>query len=81
MSLYEEGLKLLEEKLGGGKDNLVSVATIARENSGGGNPQPVVRDVDALYEDGAFYITTNAKSNKMRQIEKNPAVSIAVCNE
>jgi general stress protein 26 len=35
--------------------------------------------VDALYEDGAFYVVTWAKSSKMQQIAKNPAV--AVCGE
>ena len=79
MSSYEEGLKLLEEKFGNGKDNVISLSTIAREPDADGNPQSVVRDVDAYYENGVFYITTYAKSNKMRQIDKNPAVSIAVC--
>jgi hypothetical protein len=79
MSLYEEGLKLLEEKFGNGKDNVVSLSTIAREPGADGNPQPVVRDVDAYYADGVFYVTTYAKSNKMQQIDKNPAVSVAVC--
>jgi uncharacterized pyridoxamine 5'-phosphate oxidase family protein len=77
--MYEEGIKLLEEKFGNGKDNVISLATIAREPNTDGNARPVVRDVDAYYENGAFYVTTYAKSNKMQQIAKNPAVSIAVC--
>ena len=77
--LYEEGLKLLEEKFGGNKDNVISLATIALEPDADGNPRPIVRDVDAYYENGNFYITTYAKSNKIRQIEKNSAVSVAVC--
>ena len=81
MSMYEEGLKLLEEKFGNGKDNIISLATIALEPNADGTPRPVVRDVDAYYEDGAFYVTTYAKSNKMQQIAKNPAVSITVCLE
>jgi pyridoxine/pyridoxamine 5'-phosphate oxidase len=80
MSEYEEGLKLLEEKFGNGKNNAISLATIALEPNADG-PQPVVRDVDAYYENGTFYVTTYAKSNKMQQIAKNPAVSIAVCLE
>ena len=36
MSEYEEGIKLLEEKFGGGKDNLIAVATIAREPNSDG---------------------------------------------
>ena len=78
MSLYEEGLKLLEEKFGNGKDNVISFATIAREPNADGSPQPVVREVDAYYENGAFYVTTYGKSNKMQQIAKNSAISIAV---
>ena len=81
MNKYEEGIKLLEEKFGNGKDNAISLATIAKEPGADGKPRPVVRDVDAFYEDGVFYITTNAKSNKMQQIKQNPEVSIAVCCE
>lgn len=81
MSNFEEGLKLLEEKFGNGKDNLISLATIAREPADSGALRPVVRGVDAHYEDGVFYVTTNEKSNKMQQIAKNPEVSIASCAE
>ena len=80
MSNYEEGLKLLEEKFGN-KDNIISLATIAREPGTGGRPRPVVRDVDAYYEGGTFYAVTYAKSNKMQQIVQNPEVAIAVCGE
>jgi hypothetical protein len=55
MSLYEEGLKLLEEKFGNGKDNVISLSTIAREPNADGSPQPVVRDVDAYYADGGVF--------------------------
>jgi len=78
MSKYEEGLKIIEEKVGNGKDNVISLATIAREPSADGKPRPVSRDVDAFYEDGHFYIVTWAKSNKMLQIEQNPEVSFSV---
>lgn len=77
MGNYEEGFGLLTEKFGNGKDNLIALATIGREPGDGGQPRPVVRVVDAIYEDGVFYATTNAKSNKMLQIEKNAEVSIA----
>lgn len=33
-----------------------------------GKPRPVVRSVDAYYEDGKFYVVTHGKSNKMQQI-------------
>src|SRR5512133_1423328 len=81
MNLYEEGYKLLDEKFGNGKDNIISLATIAREPSTDGSPRPVVRGVDAYYEDGVFYVTTHAKSNKMQQIAINPEVSISSSTE
>ncbi|GHU21384.1 hypothetical protein FACS1894172_16680 [Spirochaetia bacterium] len=81
MNKYEEGLKLLEEKFGNGKDNIIALATIAREQNVKGTPCPVVRGVDAYYEDGTFYVTTHGKSNKIQQIAKNPEVSIASCSE
>jgi hypothetical protein len=79
--MYEEGMKLLDEKFGGGKDNVISLATIAREPNAVGNPRPVVRGVNAYYEDGVFYAVTNGKSNKMRQIAQNSEVSVASCEE
>ena len=81
MSSYEEGFKLLEEKFGNGKDNVISLGTIAREPGADGKPRPVVRSVDAYYEDGAFYAVTYGKSNKMLQIAQNPEVSVAGCLE
>lgn len=81
MSNFEEGYKLLEEKFGNGKDNVIALATIAREPNADGTPRPVVRGVDAYYEDGVFYVSTNGKSNKMQQIAKNPEVSISSCIE
>lgn len=53
-----------------GKDTVVALATAE-----GGIPS--VRYINAYYEDGAFYAITHARSNKMRQIEGNPAVAIA----
>lgn len=53
-----------------GKDNVIALATVE-------DGLPYVRYVNAFYEDGAFYVITHALSNKMRQIEKNPAVAIA----
>jgi len=77
MGKYEEGLKTIEERCGGGKDVGISLATIAEEPNTGGKPRPYSRDVSAYYEDGMFYISTNAKSAKMRQIAKNPEVSFS----
>lgn len=81
MTEFEEGLRLLEEKFGNGKDNAISLATIAREPGAQGAVRPVVRTVDAYYEDGVFYVVTYGKSNKMLQIAQNEEVSVAGCLE
>ena len=81
MSRYEEGLRLIEESCGNGKENVIALATIALEPSADGNPHPYVREVSAYYEDGVFYVTTWAKSNKMQQIAQNKEVAFAVCFE
>ena len=81
MSKYEEGLKIIEEKCGNGKDNLIALSTIALAPNSEGKPRPFVRDVDAFYEDGKFYISTNAKSAKIQQIAQNNEVAFAVCAE
>jgi len=81
MNRYEEGLKLIEESCGNGKDNVIALATIAMEPNTDGNPHPYVREVDAYYEDGVFYVTTWGKSNKMNQIAKNKEVGFVVCKE
>mgnify|MGYP000908501813 CR=1 FL=1 len=81
MNNFHEGFQLLEEIFGNGKDNILALGTIAREPNKNGQPRPVVRAVDAYYENGVFYVTTNRKSNKMQQIELNPEISIASCTE
>lgn len=53
-----------------GHDSIISLATAA-------NSLPHVRNVDAFYEDGSFYVLTHALSGKMKQIEANPVVAIA----
>lgn len=81
MTKYEEGMKLIEEKFGNGKDNVISLGTIAREPNSEGKARPVVRSIDAYYEDGVFYAVTYAKSNKILQISENQEVSISGCLE
>ena len=81
MSRYEEGVKIIEETCGNGKDNVISLATIAIEPNADGKPRPCVRDVDACYEDGVFYVVTCATSNKMQQIAQNPEVAVTACFE
>ncbi len=81
MTRFEEGLKIIEERCGNGKDNIISLSTIAMEPNADGNPRPYVRDVDAFYEDGVFYVATWTKSTKMQQIAKNQEVAFTVCME
>ena len=81
MSKYEKGMEILEEKFGNAKDNIIAIATIALEAGSNGKPCPIVRDVDAYYEDGSFYVVTWAKSTKMQQIAQNNEVAIAVAFE
>ncbi len=53
-----------------GKDSIIALATTAEG-------VPFVRNVDAFYRNGAFYVLTHGLSNKMQQIALNPAVAIA----
>ncbi len=66
--LSEDGEKIMMERFG--KDTIIALATVENE-------VPFVRYVNAYYENGAFYIITYARSNKMKQMESNPAVAIA----
>ena len=69
--LNDRTIELMKERFG--HDSLMSVATIRDDGT------PWVRIVNAYYEDGAFYSVTNALSNKMRQIAKDPRTGI--CGE
>ncbi|MDE7278986.1 MAG: pyridoxamine 5'-phosphate oxidase family protein [Oscillospiraceae bacterium] len=53
-----------------GKDSVIALATVE-------NGIPYVRNVNAYYENGAFYIITHGLSDKMRQIERNPVAAVA----
>ncbi|MBD5476253.1 MAG: pyridoxamine 5'-phosphate oxidase family protein [Lachnospiraceae bacterium] len=66
--LTSESKKIMNERFG--KDNIIALATVDAD-------VPYVRNVNAFYEEGAFYIITYALSNKMNQITKNPTVAIA----
>lgn len=68
MKLSDEAKEIMIERFG--KDTIISLAT-ANDNI------PYVRNVNAYYENGAFYIITHALSDKMKQIEKNPTIAIA----
>lgn len=53
-----------------GQDSILALATSV-DNT------PYVRNVDAFYDCGAFYILTHGLSGKMQQIARNPAVAIS----
>lgn len=53
-----------------GKDTIIALATTV-------DHVPHVRNVDAIYENGAFYVLTHGLSGKMQQIAQNPRVAIA----
>ena len=52
------------------KDSIIALATAVGE-------RPYVRNVDAFYADGAFYVLTYGLSGKMKQIAENPIVALA----
>ncbi len=66
----EEAMGIMDQRFG--CDSLIALATMDRNI-------PWVRTVNGYYEKGCFYVITHALSNKMKQIEKNPAV--AVCGD
>ena len=76
MSKYENAIKLMEERCGDDKEVVIALATISLSTNASGNSHPASRMVCAYYEDGAFYVSTDARKNKMLQIEKNNEVSV-----
>ena len=68
MSNYENAMNIMNERFS--KDSLIAIATTDGKHL-------YNRIVDAYYEDGSFYVSTYALSNKMKQIESNS--QIAVC--
>ena len=66
--LTAEAEAILTERFG--KDSVIALATVA-------DGVPCVRNVNAFYQDGAFYVLTYGLSNKMKQIRANGAVAIA----
>ncbi len=67
MQKYENAMSIMTERFG--KDQLIAIATTDGK-------QLHNRIVDAYFEDGSFYVSTNALSNKMKQIESNPEVAV-----
>ncbi len=66
--LTKEAEEILIERFG--NDSIIALATTADET-------PYVRNVNAFYDDGAFYVLTYGLSNKMKQLEINPIVALA----
>ena len=66
--LSKDTERIMNERFGG--DSIISLATTV-------DNIPYVRNVDAFYLDGSFYVLTYGLSRKMIQIEKNPNVAIA----
>lgn len=69
MDEYKNCLNVMTELFG--KDFTFSFAT-AMDNI------PSIRVIDTFYDNGAFWIVTYAKSNKVKEIESNP--NAALCN-
>lgn len=61
---------IMEERFG--YDSLIALATVEEGI-------PSVRTVNTVYIDGAFYVVTYSRSNKMRQMGKNP--NVAICGD
>ena len=70
MNIYEKSLNVLGEIFA--KDYQFALAT-SNDNI------PSVRFVDTFYDNGAFYIVSYAKSQKVKEIEKNSRISM--CNK
>ena len=60
--------RMMNERFG--KDSLIALATVE-------DGKPRVRTVNAMYRGGAFYIITDARSNKIHQIEKQADVAVS----
>jgi len=74
---YENAIKLMQERCGNAdKDNVIGLATIALSTNAAGNPRPSNRMLSAYYEDGVFYVSTDARKSKMPEIAKNNEVAI-----
>mgnify|MGYP003623272263 CR=1 FL=1 len=77
MNKYDNAIRIMEERCGNGKEVVIALATISLYPNAKGNPRPAVRMVCAYYEDGVFYVSTDAKKSKTLQIEKNNEVSVS----
>ena len=70
MGTYEKSIGVINELFAG--DYQFALATSS-------NNMPSVRFVDTFYDNGSFYIVTDGKSKKVKDIEDNP--NVALCNK
>lgn len=70
MALNKKADIILSKRFSTGK--LIALATSV-------DNKPYVRAVNAYYENGIFYVMTDASTGKMKQMEINPEV--AICGE
>ena len=68
LKMEQEAEAIMAQRFG--KDTVLALATALGET-------PHVRSVNAYYENGAFYIVADSRSQKMAQIQKNPRVAVA----
>lgn len=68
MTKFEKAMKLIEERCGNDKEEIIALATISLPAGEEVKPRPAVRMVSSYYEDGVFYVSTDARKNKMLQI-------------
>ena len=68
IKISSDAEKIMNERFG--RDTVIALATVEHET-------PYVRNVNAYYENGSFYVITYALSNKMKQMGKNANVAIA----
>lgn len=73
---YENAMNLIEERFGNEKGVVLGLATISKTLSADGKPRPSSRMVCAYYDEGKFYISSDATKSKMLQIEQNNEVSL-----
>jgi len=71
MQNYENAMSIMVERFA--KDSLIAVATTD-------GARLYNRIVDAYYDNGAFYISTYALSNKIKQIEISPEVAVCAAD-
>jgi len=82
MNKYENAIELMEKLFGkGDKNTFIVLGTIKQEDSDDGNPRPSVRIVNAIYDEGAFYVSTGLSKTKTLEIEKNSQVSFVTLGD